>query len=192
MQQKQQDHCFPREGKESHLQVSQEGGCEKDLNPHRACPVLYVPMQRNQHTGATSVPRQGNHRIHEAACTALGFTKLSVQEPLTRELRANHSSHHLSYLFWHFPWEEEVRHRRQGHETGRDQETKPPGADPPRVFVCELDFVCNTSGEMGIKSKVNGGTPVHRRDGDGWPQSPQTSASSKLVAPNLGTISFGV
>ena len=39
--QKEEDHCFPREGKEAHFQVSQEGGCKKDLNPHGACPVLY-------------------------------------------------------------------------------------------------------------------------------------------------------
>lgn len=98
----------------------------------------------------------------------------------------------LSYLFRHFPWEEEVWHRRYGHETGRNQETKPPGADPPRVFVRELDFVCNTNGEMGMKSKVNGGTPVHQRDGDERSQSSQTSVCSSVVAPNLVTIGFGV
>lgn len=110
----------------------------------------------------------------------------------TRGICVQRNLQHLSYLFRHFPWEEEIRHRRQGHETGCNQETKPPGTDPPRVFVGELDFTCNANGEMGIKSKVNGGTPVHQRDGDGWPQSPQMSASSKVVAPNLGTIGFGV
>ena len=100
---------------------------------------------------------------------------------------------HLSYLFWHFPWEEEIRHCRHGHETGCDQETKPPGTDPPRVFVGKLDFICNTNRELGIESKVSRGSPVHQRDGDGWPQSSQTSACSKVVvAPNLVTISSGV
>lgn len=89
----------------------------------------------------------------------------------------------LSYLFRHFPREEEIRHRRYGHETSCNQETKPPGADPPRVFVRELDVVWNTNGEMGSKSKVNGGTPVHQRDGDERPLSSQTSACSKAVAP---------
>lgn len=65
----------------------------------------------------------------------------------------------FSYLFWHFPWEEEIRHHRQGHETGCNQETQPPGSDPPRVLVRELDFTCNADRDMGIKSQVTGGIP---------------------------------
>lgn len=55
----------------------------------------YTFLRRGTNISAASVPHQGNQHVYEAAFTILSFTThlLSIQEPPTRKMRANHGSH---------------------------------------------------------------------------------------------------
>lgn len=129
--QKEQDHRLPIEvGSPSSTWARRR----QDVRLHWACLVLNIPTLLCYF----GVP-PCNYHIPEMRL------KHSSQQALRNSVFEHKGNpQHLSYLFWHFPWEEEVGHRRHGHQTGCHQEAKPPGADPPRVLVCELNLICNT------------------------------------------------
>lgn len=95
----------------------------------------------------------------------------------------------LSYLFRHFPWEEEVGQGRQGHQAGGHQEPEPPGPDPARVLVGELHLGCNTSGERGIRPTLGQGREP--RAPKGGPSDPQHQSAPRWRLPTQGPSVLG-